>query len=642
MSDRILLSLGLALAMLVCPPLVEAQEGEREEILSFHSSISVRADASIAVRETITVRSTQSDIRHGVYRDMPTVYGAGWGLRRTVPFRVSLVLRNGRPEPYHMARIENGKRLYIGSENVLVDKGEHTYVIEYTTDRQVGFFTDHDELYWNVTGNGWGLRIRKAVAWVSLPEGVSSEDVDVEAYTGPEGARGSDYSAEVTVDGVAEFATTRTLGPGEGLTVVVSWPKGHVTPPTSTQRLARLLGDNLGLLVGVAGVGLIVAYFFVAWANVGRDPEGGTIIPLFEPPAGLGAGAVRFIWRMGYDKKVYAAALIDMAARGYLTIEDADGTYRLRKTGTPEDVLTEEEAAVAAPLFRSRKSVKLVQSNHGRIRRSISDLKETLKTRYGNRYFHSNLRYLIPGAAASVVVLLAGATLYAPGPAVFLCVWLSFWTLAVVVLLVGAGKAWGAFLHGNRTVSGFLSALGMTLFALPFTFFELLALWMLTRMTGIPLLLLALLLIGVNLTFRSLLKAPTAEGRALMDRIDGFRMYLSVAERHRFDMLAPPDRTPELFERYFPYALALDVDQEWAERFSDVLASSTVEKAAYTPTWYSGTRWSGLGTGMRAGSFGASLGAVAAASATAPGSSSGSGGGGSSGGGGGGGGGGGW
>ena len=126
-----------------------------------------------------------------------------------------------------------------------------------------------------------------------------------------------------------------------------------------------------------------------------------------------------------------------------------------------------------------------------------------------------------------------------------------------------------------------------------------------------------------------------------MDRIEGFKMYLSTAEEHRLEKLHPPEKTPELFEKYLPYALALEVDQEWSEKFAGVLQRAATDQG-YSPGWYHGRHWDSMHTGSFASGLGSSLSSAISSSSTAPGSSSGFGGGGSSGGGGGGGGGGGW
>jgi uncharacterized membrane protein len=146
----------------------------------------------------------------------------------------------------------------------------------------------------------------------------------------------------------------------------------------------------------------------------------------------------------------------------------------------------------------------------------------------------------------------------------------------------------------------------------------------------------------MNGVFYHLLKAPTAAGRRILDEIGGFRMYLSVGEQERLDLENPPQRTPELFEMFLPYALALNVEQAWAQQFATVLSAATRENAAYSPSWYSGAAWSTLGAAGFTDSLGSSMSSAIASSSAAPGSSSGGGGGGSSGGGGGGGGVGGW
>ena len=135
-----------------------------------------------------------------------------------------------------------------------------------------------------------------------------------------------------------------------------------------------------------------------------------------------------------------------------------------------------------------------------------------------------------------------------------------------------------------------------------------------------------------------------------MDQIEGFRQYLSVAEEDRLEYLNPPKKTPELFEKFLPYAIALDVENAWAKKFAGVLAAAGVATAV--SSWYSGDHDSTHDVTSFADRLGSSLPQTISSAASPPGSSgggggsdfssSGSSGGGSSGGGGGGGGGSGW
>jgi hypothetical protein len=198
-----------------------------ERILSWQSDIRVRPDSTLEVRETLRVLAEGVDIRRGIFRDFPTTYTNSRGERVVTGFDVLGVRRDGHAEPYRVEKRANGVRVWIGDPEVTLEPGEHTYTISYTSDRQLGYFDTHDELYWNVTGNGWVFPIDEVSAAVTLPAAVPADAIRVEAYTGPQGAKGRDWTAGLDA-GVATYRTTRGLGPGEGLTIVTSWPKGHV------------------------------------------------------------------------------------------------------------------------------------------------------------------------------------------------------------------------------------------------------------------------------------------------------------------------------------------------------------------------------------------------------------------------------
>ncbi len=92
-----------------------------------------------------------------------------------------------------------------------------------------------------------------------------------------------------------------------------------------------------------------------------------------------------------------------------------------------------------------------------------------------------------------------------------------------------------------------------------------------------------------------------------MDQVEGFKMYLSVAEKERLELLHPPDKTPELFEKYLPYAFALDVENEWSEQFAEVLAQAAKTGQSYAPTWYDGNSWNSRNFSGFAAGLGSSL-----------------------------------
>jgi uncharacterized membrane protein YgcG len=635
-----------ALLCLLLSAFVSAAAGsdDRERILSFHSDVIVHPDASMAVEETIRVLSRGRQIRHGIYRDFPTRYRDRLGNHYSVGFVVTRVLRDGRPEPYHIEDISDGKRVYIGRSDTFVSTGEHVYALAYRTRRQLGFFADHDELYWNVTGNGWIFPIDSASATVLLPGEAGRHLLSAEAYTGPQGARGNAYQSSVGPDGAVSFRTTAPLGARQGLTIAVSWPKGFVTQPSLDSEVRDYLQDNPTIVAASLGVGIVLCYYFFVWVLVGRDPKPGTVIPLYHPPDGLSPAAVRYLVKMGYDDKLLAAAVIDMAVKGYVTIGKPDSVYEIKRANGDKSALAPEEARVAGALLAGSSHIRLENSNHKTIQAAILALKNSLSLQHERIHFVTNRRYLLPGLTLSVMLLLYGAL-----PAkdllgvVFISIWLTVWTIAVAALLVQAGQRWREALwqRSGRALHVF-SALTASLITIPFAAGEAFGLYAFAAMTTPAIVAMLLVLAGLNLLFHYLLKAPTRAGRQILDRIEGFRMFLAVAEKDRLNLQNPPERTPELFEQYLPYALALDVEQEWSEQFAEVLAQAGKAGVAYSPTWYSGSDWNAMGGAQLASSLGGDLSSAISSSSSAPGTSSGGGGGGSSGGGGGGGGGGGW
>jgi len=584
-----------------------------ERILSFDETITVQADGSLELREAIRVRSEGRKIRRGIYRDFPTIYPAGNGRQVVVGFRFESATRDGQQEPWRTESRGNGVRVYLGSPNVLLPAGEHVYELVYRTDRQMGFFADHDELFWNVTGNGWEFPIDRATARVILPASIPAGDVKLEAYTGAQGDKGKNYTATID-NGAPLFTTTRMLGEREGLTVVAMWPKGYITAPveesvpaatgsTSSPGYPVAETGNRTLypsdmpktkapaFLALGGLALLLFYYYRVWLKVGVDPPSRITIPEYEIPAGQSPASMRFLMRRGYDDGCMAAAVLSLAVKGHLRIQQDAGILGLGKTTTlvgqsrPDArPLSAEEQELLGILFADGNSLVLKQENHERVGVAEKVHRLSLKGRFTSGFFNINGWWHFLGIVLSIF-------------------------LALPAIIGPSTDVWPAW-H-------FLTPAGW------FTMF------------------IVLLMLVTNGVFGRLLQAPTVAGQKVMDHIRGFKMYLEVAEGDELKKAKgpPPPLTPQLFESYLPAALALGVEQGWAERFRDVLSAAGTD---YSPAWYAGPAWNSHSIGGFTSGLGSSLGSAISSSTTAPGSSSGGGGGGSSGGGGGGGGGGGW
>ena len=630
---------ALALALLLA---AWAPASAAERITQFISDVIVQRDGDLLVTETIQVEAEGNVIRRGIFRDFPTTYTRPDGTRVEVGFHVETVTRDGSPENFALERLSNGFRVRIGSADRLVSRGRHTYVIRYRTTRQIGFFADYDELYWNVTGTGWVFPIERAEARITLPQEVPFRQTAI--YTGPQGGKGRDATIVEQQPGRIVFRTTRVLPSHNGLTVAAAWQKGVVAPPTAAQTAQYWLEDNRALAVAVLGFLLLFAYYAYAWLRVGRDPPKGTIIPLFGPPDGMSPAATRYVDRMAYDNGCFAAAIIGLGVKGHLQLVEKNDKSTLSKRGGDKPMAPEEQALMLK-LFARKNSIVLENTNHEPIGKAKAALGETLTKNYLGKLFTNNFGWsgvgLLLLVLLVVAVLLAAATGHqyniVPVTTAISCFGLPF--------VMGGGamvfRAWQQFPRKTGLLIG-----GLVMLALPVSI-GMLVMWY--NAPGIAnLLLLGALfasgaLVGAGFL---LLKAPSREGRKTMDQIEGFREYLGVAEEDRLNALNPPEKTPELFERFLPYAVALDCQNAWAAKFAGVLAAAGTAAAA--ATWYVGSRdWSSDPVSF-ADHLGNDLSQTIASSSNPPGSSDsgggggGSSGGGSSGGGGGGGGGGGW
>ncbi|MBI1942613.1 MAG: DUF2207 domain-containing protein [Betaproteobacteria bacterium] len=366
--------------------LFSLQAFPEEKILSFHSSIQIGRNGELSVTETIAAQVEGASIKRGILRDFPTDYRDRLGRSVTVPFDVVSVKRDGNPEPWSAQRRANGVSVRIGDASVLLPRGRHVWEITYRTNYQLGFFEKHDELYWNVNGNGWPFAMEAVSADVFLPAPMPLADVRAEAYTGRFGARGRDYAAETREWG-ARFRTTRRFAPGEGLTVVLMFPKGVVAPPSPRERLGRWALDNRGEVAGAAGFLLLALFLFWRWWVVGRDPRQGPPFPRYEAPEGLGPAGARYLDRMQCDDRCFASAVLGLGQRGFLKVSESAGTYQITPTGAKVEMLP-GDAPIAKLLGKS--GVTVGKQFDSTVEAARDGVAAALQQHFGDKLFSRN------------------------------------------------------------------------------------------------------------------------------------------------------------------------------------------------------------------------------------------------------------
>ena len=557
----------------------------QERILSFDSEVRIAADGNLDVTETIAVRAEGNSIRRGIYRDFPTRYTDRNGLRFVVDFTVVSLQRDGAPEPFFTERVNNGVRINFGNDDFLPVPGEFVYTLRYRTSRQIGFFASHDELYWNATGHGWDFVIERASARVSLPKAVPAVDLRTDEYTGAVGSNTSAAQVERSGDG-ALWTLARPLAPGEGMTIVLGFPKGIVAQPTQAERTRRMLRDLAGpLLTGASFLALLAGYLLV-WFRIGRDPRAGVIIPQYDPPPGHSPAGLRYLRKQGYDDSGFSSDIVALGVAGVLRIvrEEKVGMFGKERwilERSPQfeenvDRVLPAQRALAQALFGSdRTPLELKSTNATRVMAVKAAHDKMLKAQYVPSHFRNNFGWAALGFLFVIVT-----------------------TCVSVVLSKG---------NDLGVVIAVLGMIAMGLLILLFVF---------------------------------LLRQRTPQGRALLDRIEGLRLYLGVAERDELARLAhaEPQMDADRYQALLPFALALDVESAWTKRFTAAVGASAAEEAARSAHWVGGSAFANSGFSDLGRALGSEFSSQIAASASPPGSSSGGGGGGFSGGGGGGGG----
>ncbi len=632
------------LVVLIC--LAAPPAGAREEIIDYNVDIVVETDGAVTVTENIRVRADRDQIRRGIFRDLPVRAYFEDGTVERYRLRILSVLRDGEPEPFFTEGSTIGRRIYIGREDVLLQPGIYTYTLTYEMTDQIGFFEGFDEVYWNVTGTEWAFPILSASARVLLPVGTSV--LQTESYTGPHGATGTMATVRELSDRTVLFQTTAPLAPREGLTVAVGFTPGTVTEPSETGLIFKHALDNVGLgLLPIGFLGLL-AYYVSSWRRVGRDPVRGTIIPLFEPPRGISPAVASYLFFRGFrggvgGGKAMVAAIVSLAVSGRIEISEEDhgrskgrDKYRLTRLSETSAGLPVGEAAIFDKLVGTQISVVLERAARARVTAAIRAFSKAISHTYGGKYFRHNTGWFVFGVVLSVLLVAAAIALQRPPenavPAIILAVLGG--VLGAVALAFGLAKMLGHDPGGSRVFGVFLTVLGVAVLlgaaALLLAFNWWMPAWALLSILLLP---------ALNVAFLHALQQVLPQGQKVLEDIEGFRLYLEVAEKERLNLNDAPDLTRDLYERYLPYAIGLGVEEPWTEAFEAQIRRLGLSDDGYNPTWYRGSHWNSHSITSSTRSMSSGLGSGVASAVP---SSSGSSGGGSSGGGGGGGGGGGW
>jgi uncharacterized membrane protein len=575
----------LILALLFCFALVIPASARDWRIARFESHMYVAPDGETTVNEHLTL--VFDGEYHGIYRDIPVEYPGPHGANYTLFLKVTGVLDGSGHKLKYDSSTQNGYRhlkIYIPDA---VD-ATRSVIISYKVTNAVRWFDDHDELYWNVTGNDWPVPIESAAASITLPPNAAG-NLRAQAFTGEYGSQEQDATVEVRNNTVL-IEANNPLPMRGGLTADVFISKGVLTQSSKLTQAMWFLRSNPIVLLPLWA--FIVMFFF--WWTKGRDPHPDTsVAPMYEPPKDMTPAEVGALLEDKVLPRDITCTMVDLAVKGYLKIEETeskvllfshrDYTFHLLKPPETWSSLQPHERVMLNHMFSS----------------GGTTLAATLQNTLAGIRFQQGHVTLAPESAMSLESLggvAAGAApakvrlselkdhlndvLSQPSKDVVSQVRLSDlknqFYVAIPTMksdILAELKSKGMYSVDPDSAHAYVLA-GVLFTAAPFVLAQVLG-W--GSMFDSPGLLFAsgILAVIIIFLFARIMTAKSLKGVRTKVEILGFQEFINRVDADRLKRM-PPDT----FEKFLPYAMALGIENRWAKAFQGITQNQ--------PTWYVG------------------------------------------------------
>jgi uncharacterized membrane protein len=477
-----------------------------EQIDDFQTAIKINQDASINVTEKIFYDFGNNE-QHGIYRDIPIKYQRN-GLRYNLRIsQIAVSDENGQPVQFTTSRSGDNLRIKIGDADTLLT-GARLYVIACMIKRAINYFSDHDELYWNTTGNAWTVPINKASAEVELPT-ADKNKISSACYYGP---YGSQQKCDSNLAGNMLSFSSANLNPEEGMTVVAGFPKNLVEEPTTLGRIIFFLEDNW--LFGLPLIVLIVLFF--VWRKYGRAPrDKHPVVAQYDVPDKLTPLEVGTLIDASADNKDLSAEIIYLAINGFIKIIRQDGV-KIMGISTGADYLLQKlmNSNLTDNDFDRQLLDALIPDKEKRlseIKKDTSSSQEFAKIK------------------EAVYADLKTKGYFTLNPNLFRVIF------SVIGSLFIAASVFGFFQQYGLSFGISLAASGIIFFL-----------------------------------FAPFMAQETAKGVETKNYLKGLKLYLGVVEKDRLNFHNAPEKNPATFEKFLPYAMVLGVEKAWAAQFEGI------------------------------------------------------------------------
>jgi hypothetical protein len=513
-----------ALALIFVVAFPSPASAKERHLKKFFSEIIVMPEGTVDVTENITMQFVGGPW-HGINREIPIEYSGARGSNYTLFLDIREVTDDtGAKLRYETSR----QRQYLNLKIYIpdADNTTRTISIHYTVSDALRFWPDYDEFYWNVTGDESSIPIESAGAHIVLPPGTSN--IRAKAFTGSFRSTGRDADVQIAGSGV-DAQTRDPLPMHEGLTVAVAFDKGAIREPTILSRLSLYLRSNWPLFIP------IVAFFgmFWWWWTHGRDPRLRPIAAQYEPPDHLTPGEVGTLIDNSVDMRDITASIVDLAVRGYLVIEETKQDHLLGLTHSKSYIFHLKKSRAEWNSLKPHEQELLDGIFSGGNEGDAVPLDALHNTFYAN----------IPAIRNQIFASLVGDGYYAQRPDSVRSSYILFGIVIGVILV--AGGIWVSNHSG---------------------------------MQPLPFIVAGLLTGAILCGFGWFMPARTQAGARALEGVLGFEDFLAHVESDRFNRTI---KTPEMFEKFLPFAMALGVEKNWSKAFQGIYTQP--------PQWYQGS-----------------------------------------------------
>ena len=478
-------------------------------IADFQDTITVEKDGSALVDERINLVFVGE--WHGIHRTIPIEYPGPNGTNYELFINITSITDGSGGKLKHESSTSGAYRdlkIYIPDA---VDT-TRTVEIVYRVRNGTRFFEDHDEFYWNVTGNDWPVPIDHAAATVHFPTAAAGS-LRAQAFTGVYGSTERDATSKV--DGAdAQFETSNPLPMRGGMTLDIYVPKGILKEPSALTRLFWFIGGNPIVFLPF----VTLAVMFTLWWYKGRDPDSGeSVAPMYEPPAGISPAEAGTLLDDSIHPRDITSTIVDLAVRGFIKIEEVadkglvfthkDYVFHLVQKRQDWRGLAPHERVMLENIF-------------------VGDAPETRLSSLKNRFYTT-----IPLVREDIMSALKQKGIYTLDP-----------------------ESANAFSLG--AVVAILAPFAIAQFLGWANFFN-----------SVPLLIgCALISAIIWWLFARVMTAKTVKGARTHVAVLGFQEFMNRVDADRLKVMPP-----STFEKFLPYAMALGVEHHWAQAFAGIV-----------------------------------------------------------------------